>query len=152
MPVRTFHIPQFTDGAQAMAGPQADRPSPEPKRSNSMAVESAQALPREAREPLASHKPAATRSGATFAAQENLPKLPIPDLDATCKRYLEALEPLQSSREHRDTEHAVRDFLRAEGPELQDKLNKYATGKSSYIEQFCRGKYQAKHLLRRGVN
>ena len=93
--------------------------------------------PKEARDPLAAHKAPASRPGVTFAAQDNLPKLPIPDLEKTCERYLQALEPLQSSREHRDSERAVREFLRGDGPELQDRLKKYATGKSSYIEQFC---------------
>ena len=29
------------------------------------------------------------------------------------------------------------EFLRTDGPELQEKLKGYAQGKSSYIEQFC---------------
>jgi len=82
-------------------------------------------------------KPAMTSQGVTFASQEKLPKLPIPDLDKSCDKYLASLRPLQSAREHAETEAAVQEFLRAEGPELQEKLKKYATGKSSYIEQFC---------------
>jgi len=27
--------------------------------------------------------------------------------------------------------------LKSEGPELQERLKKYANGKTSYIEQFC---------------
>ena len=137
MSVRTFTGSSSLDFAMAnAANGQADQA--EIRRSETNAANSAEAMPKEAREPLASHKPSATKPGVTFAAQDSLPKLPIPDLDATCKRYLEALEPLQSSREHRDTETAVREFQRAEGPELQERLKKYATGKSSYIEQFCR--------------
>ena len=75
--------------------------------------------------------------GVTFALQDKLPKLPIPDLEKTCERYLQALKPLQSPREHSDTRHAVQEFLRGEGPELNEKLKKYAEGKTSYIEQFC---------------
>lgn len=82
-------------------------------------------------------KPVMTTQGVTFASQEKLPKLPIPDLDKSCNKYLASLRPLQSAREHAETEVAVQEFLRAEGPELQEKLKKYATGKSSYIEQFC---------------
>lgn len=81
--------------------------------------------------------PAMATQGVTFASQDKLPKLPIPDLDKSCKKYLSSLRPLQSAREHAETEAAVQDFLRAEGPELQEKLKKYATGRSSYIEQFC---------------
>ena len=78
------------------------------------------------------------KSGITFAAQDKLPKLPIPDLQSTCTKYLEALKPLQSHREQQETAAAVHDFLENEGPELNERLKKYATGKTSYIEQFCR--------------
>ncbi len=81
---------------------------------------------------------AAPRSGGvTFAAQDRLPTLPIPELEETCRRYLEALKALQSAREHETTQAAVADFLQKDGPELQERLRRYASGKSSYIEQFC---------------
>jgi carnitine O-acetyltransferase len=76
--------------------------------------------------------------GVTFASQEKLPKLPIPDIESTCQKYLESLKPLQSPREHHDTALAVHDFLKSDGPELNERLKKYATGKTSYIEQFCK--------------
>lgn len=75
--------------------------------------------------------------GVTFAHQEKLAKLPIPDLESSCEKYLHALKPLQSAREHSDTKQAVQDFLVKDGPELQEKLKKYAEGRTSYIEQFC---------------
>ena len=77
------------------------------------------------------------KAGITFAAQDRLPKLPIPELDSTCIKYLNALKPLQGHREHEETAIAVQEFLKNEGPELQARLKKYATGKTSYIEQFC---------------
>jgi carnitine O-acetyltransferase len=77
-------------------------------------------------------------AGITFAAQDDLPKLPIPDLDHTCRKYLAALKPLQGQREHAETKLAVHDFLKHDGQELQDKLKSYAQGKTSYIEQFCK--------------
>lgn len=76
--------------------------------------------------------------GVTFAHQDKLAKLPIPELESSCKRYLQALKPLQSAREHVDTKHAVHEFLSKDGQELQEKLKKYAEGKTSYIEQFCK--------------
>lgn len=76
--------------------------------------------------------------GVTFAHQDKLPKLPIPDLTDSCKKYLQALKPLQSAREHSDTKHAVQEFLKRDGPELQEKLKKYAEERTSYIEQFCK--------------
>lgn len=76
--------------------------------------------------------------GVTFAQQDKLPKLPIPELAGTCDKYLAALKPLQSPREHSDTKQAVQEFLNNEGPELQEKLKRYAEGRTSYIEQFCK--------------
>jgi hypothetical protein len=74
----------------------------------------------------------------TFAGQDRLPKLPIPDLDISCKNYLRVLKPLQSRREHEETKAVVEEFVKHEGPELQERLKKYAGGRSSYIEQFCK--------------
>jgi len=93
-------------------------------------------FPKDQRDPLASNQPN-YRQGITFAAQGKLPKLPIPELDSTMTKYLTALKPLQTPREHAETQQAVDEFLKSEGPELQEKLKKYATGKTSYIEQFC---------------
>lgn len=76
--------------------------------------------------------------GITFAAQDDLPKLPIPSLESSCQKYLAALKPLQGPREHAETRLAVQEFLKSDGPELQEKLLEYAEGKSSYIEQFCK--------------
>jgi carnitine O-acetyltransferase len=81
------------------------------------------------------------KKGITFANQDSLPKLPIPDLEKTCWKYLEALCPLQTPREHEETKVAVHEFLRSDGPELQEKLKKYASSKTSYIEQFWYDSY-----------
>lgn len=78
------------------------------------------------------------KPGITFAAQDKLPKLPIPPLDKTLKRYLASLKPLQSSREHAESTQAAEEFLKGEGPALDERLKKYAEGKTSYIEQFCK--------------
>ena len=78
------------------------------------------------------------KAKVTFASQDKLPKLPIPDLGSTCDKYLNALKPLQSSREHQDTVNAVHEFVENEGTELNERLKKYATGRTSYIEQFCK--------------
>ncbi|KAK8086296.1 carnitine acetyl transferase [Apiospora phragmitis] len=60
--------------------------------------------------------------GITFAAQDDLPKLPIPSLDQSAQKYLAALKPLQGPREHAETKQAVQEFLKIDGPELQEKL------------------------------
>jgi carnitine O-acetyltransferase len=74
--------------------------------------------------------------GETFKFQDKLPKLPIPDLESTLQKYLAALKPLETPKEHEATKLAAKEFLEKEGPELQDKLQTYATDKSSYIEEF----------------
>ncbi|KAL3494438.1 Choline/Carnitine o-acyltransferase-domain-containing protein [Aspergillus germanicus] len=79
--------------------------------------------------------------GITFAHQDSLPKLPIPDLESTCRKYIDAVAPLQTPKEQEDTRAAVRDFLKAEGPGLQERLQKYASSKTSYIEQFWYDSY-----------
>lgn len=87
-------------------------------------------------EPLA-HDGVKAKHGITFAHEDELPKLPIPELESSLKKYKDVLAPLQTRREQSDTAAAVEDFLKTEGPELQDRLKKYAFGKTSYIEQFC---------------
>ena len=88
------------------------------------------------KQPLANHGPK-YQPGITFAAQDRLPKLPIPELQSSLKKYKDVLKPLQNDKEQADTASAVESFLQDEGPELQARLKKYATGKTSYIEQFC---------------
>ena len=78
------------------------------------------------------------KAGVTYAFQDQLPKLPVPELESSCQRYLESLSPLQTSKEHQDSKVAVKEFLKYEGPKLQDKLKKYAQGRTNYIEQFCK--------------
>jgi carnitine O-acetyltransferase len=109
-----------------------------PARSDASARDSTQSFPSEARDPLACSTNPNSRPGITFAHQDKLPKLPIPELDSSCSKYLAALKPLQGAKEHHDTVLAVQDFLKTDGQNLQDKLKKYAAGKANYIEQFCK--------------
>ncbi len=69
----------------------------------------------------------------TFKYQEKLPKLPIPPLEDTCKRYLKALEALQDETEHATTKAAVEDFLKNDGPLIQDKLIEWAKTKDRCV-------------------
>ena len=107
-------------------------------RSMEAAKDAQQAYTAAERAPLANDTNPKSKPGITFASQDTLPKLPIPELDSSCKKYLAALKPLQSSKEHNDTQHAVDDFLKSDGAVLQEKLKKYASGKANYIEQFCK--------------
>lgn len=110
-------------------------------RSEESARNSTQSYPAEAQAPLANHTNPNSRPGITFAHQDSLPKLPIPELDSSCKKYLAALRPLQTPKEYNETVHAVEDFLKSDGPVLQEKLKKYASGKANYIEQFWYDSY-----------
>lgn len=72
--------------------------------------------------PLDSKKPI----NRTLAYQDKLPKLPIPPLQDTCKRYLRALEALQDEKDHAVTQAAVQEFLETDGPKLDELLRDYA--------------------------
>jgi len=76
--------------------------------------------------PTTISRPTTSPPGRTFANQHTLPKLPIPSLDVTCKRYLTALRALQDDKEHAATQRAVQAFLDGEGPLLQERLNEWA--------------------------
>lgn len=130
--VRRFTMPKSLNESLSTMGEARD---------NGRSLESAkkaneQFSPRE-QNPLMNEKPK-PKPGITFAAQEKLPKLPIPELEDTLKKYLTAVKPLQTTRDHAETQQAVEEFLKSEGPELQARLQKYANGKTSYIEQFCK--------------
>ena len=130
MTVRTFIMPTSLNESLASSQPPisaADRASPPSTQQ--------QYSPSE-REPLANHG-VKEKPGITFAAQDKLPRLPIPDLESTLEKYKNVLKPLQSKKEQEDTRAAADEFLKGEGLELQARLKKYATGKTSYIEQFC---------------
>jgi carnitine O-acetyltransferase len=133
-PARTFMAPEPL--SKTLLAPAQAQPTTDDGRSLDMAKETTKEFSRDQREPLSSNGPK-HRPGITFAAQDKLPKLPIPELDHTLKKYVEALEPLQTAREHAETKQVVEEFQKTDGPELQERLKNYATGKTSYIEQFC---------------
>jgi carnitine O-acetyltransferase len=122
---------------ETMNDPAQAQPAKDGGRTLEKAKEATKEYTIQQREPLANSQPK-VKPGITFAAQDKLPKLPIPDLEKTLKRYVDALKPLQSAREHADTKQAVEEFQKNEGPDLQERLKKYANGKTSYIEQFCK--------------
>ncbi|XP_032668967.1 carnitine O-palmitoyltransferase 2, mitochondrial isoform X2 [Odontomachus brunneus] len=58
----------------------------------------------------------------TFHFQPSLPRLPIPKLEDTCRRYLNAQKPLLDDKEIQKTSSYVSKFLANEGPSLQKQL------------------------------
>lgn len=137
MAVRTFTQPSSLNGTLASGPFNMSSEMNGSVRSEASAKDSTTSFPSEARDPLGHHTNPNSKPGITFAHQNKLPKLPIPELDSSCKKYLAALKPLQTPKEHNDSVIAVQDFLKSDGPVLQEKLKKYASGKANYIEQFC---------------
>lgn len=78
---------------------------------------------------------------AMYSHQSTLPKLPIPPLEDTCRRYLAAVTPLLSPEQLGKTQQVVETFLTKEGPQLQAQLVAYARDKASYIEEFWNEAY-----------
>jgi carnitine O-acetyltransferase len=134
--VRTFTMPKSLDESLAVAKPGPPQSASESGRSQEKVKKVSDSYTEDQKDPLASNQPK-HKQGITFAHQDKLPKLPIPELENSMKKYLASLKPLQNSREHAETQQAVDEFLKSEGPELQERLKKYANGKTSYIEQFC---------------
>ena len=66
----------------------------------------------------------------TTEVSKNLPTLPIPPLEDTCRRYLRALEGLQEPDEHARTKKAVEEFLNGDGPRIQARLKNWAAKKA----------------------
>jgi len=135
--VRIFTMPKSLNESLAVAEPGHPQHAPDSGRSPEWAKKASDGFTKDQKDPLASNQPR-HQQGITFAAQDKLPKLPIPELESSTIKYLAALKPLQTPREHAETQQAVEEFLRSEGPELQARLKKYANGKTSYIEQFCK--------------
>lgn len=70
--------------------------------------------------------------------QASLPRLPVPQLEKTCERYLSAQKPILIEEQLRHTESCVQRFLAGEGPLLQKELKAFdAMNKnSSYITEY----------------
>ncbi|KAI9206579.1 acyltransferase ChoActase/COT/CPT [Polychytrium aggregatum] len=59
----------------------------------------------------------------TFRFQSQLPKLPVPELDETCDRYLTTVKPFLSEQDFERTKLAVEEFKKGGvGQELQKRL------------------------------
>lgn len=62
--------------------------------------------------------------GAMLRFQDSLPRLPVPTLEETAKRYLKSLHPILSASEYTKSKAAVENFIRPGGVgcKLQEKL------------------------------
>jgi carnitine O-acetyltransferase len=62
--------------------------------------------------------------GAMLRFEDSLPRLPVPTLEETAKRYLKSLHPLLSNAEFEHSQRAVAEFVKpgGQGEELQKRL------------------------------
>ncbi|KAK7607857.1 carnitine acetyl transferase-like protein [Phyllosticta paracitricarpa] len=141
MPARTFTVPTSLNESLVNGSIKMAATNDTPQRSAEAARKALNDFSKADSNPLGVAKNPNSKPGITFAAQDKLPTLPIPELESTCNKYLAALAPLQSPKEQRETRAAVREFLKNDGPDLQEKLKKYAAGKANYIEQFWYDSY-----------
>ncbi|CAG9785597.1 unnamed protein product [Diatraea saccharalis] len=70
--------------------------------------------------------------------QKSLPRLPIPKLENTGERYLNALKPLLSKKEYAEAEGRTKAFVEISGKTLQEKLimKDRASKHTSYISDY----------------
>lgn len=79
--------------------------------------------------------PVKTANQQTFSIQSTLPRLPIPRLEDTIKKYVKSLKPIANEKELRNTRQLTDDFVSSLGPRLQDRLVKYnESQKFSWLE------------------
>jgi len=73
----------------------------------------------------------------TLHFQASLPRLPIPKLEDSCRRYLNAQKPLLKDKELQNTSSCVSKFLASEGQSLQKLLlqNNAENPHTSYISK-----------------
>lgn len=61
----------------------------------------------------------------TYYFQPSLPRLPIPQLDKSCERYLAALRPILNNESYDNTIKIVENFRTVTGPQLQKLLKEH---------------------------
>lgn len=76
--------------------------------------------------------------GDLFKYQSQLPKLPVPTLQETCKKYLRTVEPFLSEAQLKSTTAIVEEFARpgGQGEALQLRLEEFAQGKDNWLAEY----------------
>ncbi|KAF0847198.1 choline/carnitine O-acyltransferase [Nocardia caishijiensis] len=81
----------------------------------------------------------------TFAAEDTLPRVPLPTLEDSCARFLQWCAPLLGAEEYATTEGAVAELLRpgGAGRTLHAALAEYdaTPGVGSWLDQFWPSRY-----------
>lgn len=69
----------------------------------------------------------------TFSFDENLPSLPVPDLEKTVKKYLESIVPFLNELEFQRTAKIVDDFRTGIGKNLQFHLVERSRNERNWV-------------------
>uniref|UniRef100_A0A8C7AFS9 Carnitine O-octanoyltransferase n=1 Tax=Neovison vison TaxID=452646 RepID=A0A8C7AFS9_NEOVI len=69
----------------------------------------------------------------TFQYQDSLPSLPVPSLEDSLKKYLEAVKPFANKEEYKKTKEIVQKFQDGIGRKLHQKLLERAKGKRNWV-------------------
>ncbi|XP_054478461.1 peroxisomal carnitine O-octanoyltransferase [Anoplopoma fimbria] len=72
----------------------------------------------------------------TFQYQSSLPSLPVPSLEMSLSKYLNAVQPFASEEEFKATVDIVRTFQEGVGIELHQKLLQRAKTKKNWLEEW----------------
>ncbi|MEV6830807.1 choline/carnitine O-acyltransferase [Amycolatopsis sp. NPDC051102] len=82
-------------------------------------------------------------STRTFGNEDRLPRVPLPTLEDSGRRFLEWCAPLLTPEELAETEAALAEFVAGPGPELQARLEEYdrSPGVHSWLDTFWPYRY-----------
>src|SRR5215475_11748473 len=84
-------------------------------------------------------------STRTFGNEDSLPRLPLPNVEESCERFIEWCAPLLTTDDLTATRTAAASFLQADGPadKLQTALEQYNAGGGahSWLDTFWRDRY-----------
>ncbi|CAG5116701.1 unnamed protein product, partial [Candidula unifasciata] len=72
----------------------------------------------------------------TFSVEQSLPKLPVPPLEQTLKKYLDTCYPLLTEEQYKSTQEIVNRFLKNEGPALQKLLEERARKEVNWLSEW----------------
>ncbi|XP_076594199.1 peroxisomal carnitine O-octanoyltransferase-like [Chaetodon auriga] len=72
----------------------------------------------------------------TFQYQSSLPPLPVPSLETSLSKYLDAVRPFASEKEFEATVNTVRKFQEGVGKELHQKLLQRTKTKKNWLEEW----------------
>ncbi|XP_012938402.1 carnitine O-acetyltransferase [Aplysia californica] len=74
--------------------------------------------------------------GRTFSVQYSLPRLPVPPLDQTLRKYLETVQPILTDDQLESTKQVVKRFQENEGPKLQALLEDRAQNHVNWLSDW----------------